>query len=631
MKNGFFKVAAAVPALRLADCDFNSQEIISLMQQAHRQGAELLVLPDLCLSGSSCGDLFYQRSLIDQAGTALAHILEADKDICTLTVISLPIAIGQQHYKVALAIQHGKILGLVPDTNPHYTQQRWFAQSFPYEEIELLGQDIPCSEHLLIQADEAQIAILFHHDDSLESQAEALALDGADILVHLSCQSDRQGAYIQRRERLLARAQSLKAACLYASSGLGESSADELYGGHALIVEMDEVLAENAAFSLESQLILSDVNLSRLETARKRHSAFRQALPDDDVLTVAAETCSHEAEGGWQLHRQIDPYPMLPKSDEGYQEIFDIQVAGLVRRMQQLGQPTLVLGISGGLDSTLSLLASVKACEKLQLDSHKVIGITMPGFGTSGQTHSNALKLMELLGIEQREISIRSACEQHFSDIGHDTSLHNVVYENAQARERTQILMDVANQVNGIVIGTGDLSELALGWATYNGDHMSMYGTNASLSKTLIRHLVAWIARTQVSPEAGKVLMDIVDTPVSPELLPTDNTGNIAQKTEDLVGPYELHDFFLYHLLESACPLPQIFEMAKAAFAGIHDEASIKQSLKTFVRRFFTQQFKRSCMPEGAQAGLLSLSPRGAWLMPSDAQARAWMQQVEEI
>lgn len=626
MKYGFLKVAAGVPALKVADCQYNAQQIIALMQEAESQTCDVLTLPQLCISGSTCGDLFFQSSLLDDAGQALCRILEASEEMSLLTFVGMPLLIGQKLYNCSIAIQQGKILGIIPDAHPAQAQQRWFSQDFPYEEIELFDESIPCSPFLHIQMGEAGIALIFQHEDSLMQKAETLALSGANILIHQACQSDLQGKYQGIKRQMQSCSQTLHAASVYVSAGMGESSGDALYGGHALIVEEGEILSEAPAFQIDSQLIVSDINLSRLSAQRLRHSAFRQASITES-LAISAESRADQE----HLHRRLEKLPLVPKSAEEFEEIFNIQVCGLTRRMQHIGLPNLVIGISGGLDSTLSLLVAVKACDKLGLSREKVLGITMPGFGTSDRTYYNALHLMKALGISTREISIKQACEQHFSDIGHDASQHNIVYENAQARERTQILMDVANQVNGIVIGTGDLSELALGWATYNGDHMSMYSTNASISKTLVRELVAWIARSEMPEDCARLLVDIIDTPVSPELLPTDQSGKIAQKTEDLVGPYELHDFFLYHLLMDACPMDQLFFMAQESFRDNYDKDTILQWLKTFVRRFFTQQFKRACLPEGAQAGLLSLSPRGAWSMPSDAIYRAWMEDLENL
>lgn len=626
MKYGFFKLAAAVPSLRVADCQHNAKQIISLMQEAASEGVEVLAFPQLSITGSTCGDLFFQSALLDDAAQALQNILEASADMSMVTIVGMPLLIGHKLYNVSVAIQQGKILGMATDKAPASSLQRWFCADCPYEEIEYLGDSIPCSPSLLIQNDDACIAIVFQHEEKFCEDSEKLALAGANILVYQACQSDIQGRYRQIKAQTQADASRLAAAAIYVSAGMGESSGDAVYGGHACIVEQEQILTEAPAFQMDNQLIISDINLNTLFAQRMRHSAFRQAEDFDGIVIKAESTAVQE-----QLHRCLDKLPLVPKEDADFEELFNIQIGGLARRMLHIGMPSLVLGISGGLDSTLSLLVAVKACDKLGLSRQKVLGITMPGFGTSGRTYHNALKLMELLGISTREISIKAACEQHFSDIGHDASQHNIVYENAQARERTQILMDVANQVNGIVVGTGDLSELALGWATYNGDHMSMYATNASISKTLVRELVAWIGRTQMTQEVSDILLDIVDTPVSPELLPTDQSGSIAQKTEDLVGPYELHDFFLYHMMMDACSPETLLFMAQEAFHDTYDRETILHWLKTFIRRFFTQQFKRACLPEGAQAGLISLSPRAAWSMPSDAMYRAWMEELEKL
>ena len=636
MNHGFIKVAAAVPSLKVADCQYNSRQIIALMQEASRQGVEMIAFPALSISACTCGDLFMHSLLQREAMNALSDIMEASRGSKILSIVGMPLAIGQQLYKVAVAVQEGKIVGIVPDADPDYQEQRWFSPGCRFDEIEILDSAVPCAPDLLIQMGEAFIGIMHEHEGAaLENRAGDLAAEGANLLVCLSSQADYQGHFRQIKRRYQAQAQSLKAGLIYTSAGMGESSGEHLHGGQSLILEEDQVLAQGKAFQSDNQLIISDINLQTLYTQRLRETAFRKATAGDAIVVevicenAQASACAQVSENtpAAKLHRQLQALPFIPSTEEAeetFSEIFDIQVCGLAKRMQHIGMPGLVIGISGGLDSTLSLLVAVAACDKLGISREKVLGITMPGFGTSGRTYNNALELMKLLGISTREISIRKACEQHFSDIGHDASQHNIVYENAQARERTQILMDVANQVNGIVVGTGDLSELALGWATYNGDHMSMYGTNASLPKTLIRHLVSWIAGNKVSKEVGKILLDIVDTPVSPELLPTNEDGKIAQKTEDLVGPYELHDFFLYHICRNAIAPEDLLFMAQQAFAGQYDEATIKHWLKTFIRRFFTQQFKRACMPESVQATQVSLSPRGAFSLPSDAVYSAW-------
>ncbi len=629
MNHGFVKVAAAIPSMRVADCDYNEKQIENLIIQAEGKGVEIICFPKLCITGATCGDLINNQTLLDNSEIALFKLLDFTRSLNIIAIIGMPVQVNSLLYDAAVVVQGGKILGVVPNLVP------------VKDNIHLCGQSVMLAKDLIFVTSNTQFAI--EADDEAWSPSPVngyLATQGAEIIFNPSAQNEQIGKH--RRLCSLLSHHSEQSVCgyVYASSGYGESTQDNVYSGCGMIYENGEQLARSERFSMDEQLIISEIDIDTLRALRKSNKAFKASISAeqyhsfhvDCLPTVPSETAV--------ITRSINPCPFYPSNitlDECCEEVFEIQVAGLAKRFTHTGAKTLVVGISGGLDSTLALLVCVKTIDKLKRSRKDIIGVTMPGFGTTDRTYNNALSLMRSLGITIREISIKDACLQHFKDINHDVSIHDVTYENSQARERTQILMDIANQLNGLVVGTGDLSELALGWATYNGDHMSNYGVNASVPKTMVRHLITWVANNSLDKESAATLLDIVDTPISPELTPADSEGNIKQKTEDLVGPYELHDFFLYHFVRHGFTPSKIFYLATHAFNGSnknveqYDEDTIKKWLSIFCRRFFTQQFKRSCLPDGPQVGCISLSPRGAWQMPSDASANLWLAECANL
>ena len=631
------KVAAAVPTVKVADVAYNVGQAESLIAQAEGQGVEIMVLPELCLTGYTCQDLFKQQLLIDKAEEALLVLLDFTRKLDVIVIVGLPVQIGSLLYNCAAVIQSGTLLGVVPKTYlPNYGEfyeKRWFAsaQDLKPQDIYLAGSPIHVTSEptIFTTCDGVRFGIEICEDVwAPVPPSNRLALAGADIIFNLSASDELIGKHEYLCQLLSQQSARTMTGYVYASCGFGESTQDVVYGGNAIIVENGRVLCEGERFSLQPQIKIMQIDVERLRTERRTNSTFitAQSRVNCQPLNVSCKPVSPRE---FELIRSVDPHPFIPKEDKmqtSCEEILNIQVAGLAKRLYHIGGTKAVIGISGGLDSTLALLVTVKAFDKLALDRRGIIGITMPGFGTTDRTYNNALALMKELGITTREINIVKAVKQHFEDIGHNAKQHDTTYENSQARERTQILMDVANKENAIVVGTGDLSELALGWATYNGDHMSMYGVNASVPKTLVRYLVSYMAGEM----ATNILMDIVDTPISPELLPADAQGNIRQKTEDLVGPYELHDFFLYYTLRCGFRPAKILMLAEKAFDGTYDTEVIKKWLTTFCRRFFNQQFKRSCMPDGPKVGSVSLSPRGDWRMPSDATSTLWLKDIEK-
>ena len=636
MKYGFIKVAAAVPAVKVGDVVYNVQQIESLIAQAEGKGVEVMVFPELCLTGYTCQDLFREQLLLDKAEEGLLMLLDFTRKLDVISIVGLPVVINGLLYNCAVVIQHGTILGVVPKTYlPNYGEfyeKRWFAsaQDLNPAEIYLAGSPVSVSAEPIIfsTGDDVKFGIEICEDVWAPiPPSNNLALAGADIIFNLSASDELIGKHRYLCSLLAQQSARTISAYVYASSGFGESTQDVVYGGNAMVFEDGSLLIDGEHFSLQPQIQVAQVDVERLRMERRQNTTFINAQRHSSARHIAAKPV---APRDFELIRQVDAHPFIPKDgdmQQGCEEILNIQVAGLAKRLYHIGASKAVIGISGGLDSTLALLVTVKSFDKLGLDRKGIIGITMPGFGTTDRTYNNAMALMKALGVTIREISIAKAVTQHFEDIGHDMQKHDVTYENSQARERTQILMDVANQVNGIVIGTGDLSELALGWATYNGDHMSMYGVNAGVPKTLIRYLVSFVA----GELATDILLDIIDTPISPELIPADAMGNIKQKTEDLVGPYELHDFFIYYFLRWGFSPKKIFILAQKAFDKTYDDATIKKWLQTFCRRFFTQQFKRSCLPDGPKVGSVSLSPRGDWRMPSDASSALWLKECEEL
>ena len=632
---GFIKVAAAIPAVQVANCTANIVAIEQLIKQASAKGVQLLGFPELCITGYTCADLFHNQLLITQAEKALAELIQHTAQLNIVTIVGLPIRIQNQLFNCAVVFQQGQILGVVPKRHlPNYNEfyeKRWFASAADTTTNELLicGQKVPFGEHLLFESPQVTFSIEICEDLWTPIPPSSIdALAGSHIIFNLSASNELIAKNSYLRDLIKQQSARCLAGYVYASAGFGESSTDLLFAGNGLIAENGTLLAENERFSLEEQLIVSEIDVERLQHDRQKNSTFMQGLAhtelDTRIITIPFELPKTTLE----LTRSVYATPFVPideRMSESCEEILNIQVNALATRLHHTHIKHVVLGISGGLDSTLALLVCARTCDKLGLSRQNIIGITMPGFGTTDRTYQNATKLVTNFGATLREISIKDACNQHFKDIAHDPTLHNVTYENTQARERTQILMDVANQCNGLVIGTGDLSELALGWATYNGDHMSMYAVNNSIPKTLVRYLVRYAASGETDKKAQTTLLDILDTPVSPELLPADENGLISQKTEDLVGPYDLHDFFLYYMLRYGFAPAKIFYLATKAFAQTYDDACIKKWLKVFLKRFFAQQFKRSCMPDGPKVGSVNLSPRGDWRMPSDASSELWL------
>ncbi len=634
-KFGFLRVAAAIPATHVADCTFNTQEIRRLFNLAAESGAVIVCFPELSITSYTCADLFGQQYLIQAAEQSLQQLLEASLQTDTIAIVGMPVATPTLLLNTAVVVQKGRILGIVPKTylpNYHeFYEQRWFASASDAvhtDRLTLCGQEVPLGANLLFCCQGYTFAVEICEDLwATIPPSSHHAIHGADLIFNLSATNDIIGKNQYLHNLIAQQSARTISAYVYASCGYGESTQDLVFGGNALICENGRFIAESQRFQINPQLIQADIDFDYLQTQRRTNTTFAASINQEakDFFYQKITVQTHPLEVYAPLLRTVNPHPFVPQGkelDQRCQEIFSIQVMGLIKRIQHTHAQSLVIGISGGLDSTLALLVCVQAIDLLQRPRTDIVGITMPGFGTTDRTYNNALSLMRTLGITMREIPIREACLQHFSDIGHSTDLHNVTYENAQARERTQILMDVANQVNGFVVGTGDLSELALGWCTYNADHMSNYGVNCSIPKTLVRHLVAWVAAhpdNKIDATSRTTLLDIVDTPISPELLPADKDGNIQQKTEDLVGPYELHDFFLYNFMRNGFTPEKIQYLAEIAFQGVYDAATIHHWLSTFLRRFFSQQFKRSCLPDGPKVGSVSLSPRGDWRMPSDA------------
>lgn len=646
MQNGFIKVAAAIPSVKVADCSYNVQQIESLIAMAEGKGVEVIVFPELCITGYTCQDLFKQTLLLEQAETSVLMLLDFTRKLDIISIVGVPVVVGDLLLNCAAVIQKGDLLGLVPKTYlPNYSEfyeKRWFASSQDLQpsEIRFAGNKIVVTPQptLFRTCDGAMFGVEICEDVWAPVPPSCnLALSGADIIFNLSASDELIGKHDYLKGLLAQQSARMISGYVYSGCGFGESTQDVVYGGNAIAYENGQLLAESERFALDSQLIITQIDVEKIRNERRANSTYINAQRGHDSRIVNAHTVMPR---DFELIRDVDPHPFIPKTDDmekSCDEIFSIQVAGLAKRLVHTGCKTVVVGISGGLDSTLALLVCVRTFDKLQLSRKGIVGVTMPGFGTTDRTYNNAVNLMKSLGITLREISIADAVKQHFNDIGHDINVHDVTYENSQARERTQILMDLSNQLGALVIGTGDLSELALGWATYNGDHMSMYGVNAGVPKTLIKYLVKFVATSEDSDETRSILLDIIDTPISPELIPADEAGNITQKTEDLVGPYELHDFFLYHIIRFGYRPSKIFMLARKAFDGsnpeapFYDDETIKKWLTIFLRRFFNQQFKRSCLPDGPKVGSVSLSPRGDWRMPSDASSALWLKECEQI
>ena len=611
------------------------------MRQASEKGVQIIAFPELSVTGYTCLDLFAQQTLLNGAEAALLQLVSNTADLDILTIVGVPLRTENRLINAAVVFQKGAIRGVVPKTYlPNYKEfqeQRWFTSATELREstISIGKEEYPMGSHLLFRSGRLTAGIEICEDLWVPvPPSSLLTMEGANIIFNLSASNELIGKHAYLRSLICQQSARCMAGYVYASSGFGESSTDLVFAGNGIIAENGNLLAESPRFTMEEQLVISEIDIETLQNDRQVNTSFMygtSGLPKEKAQVVDFQV---RIPDGFSLTRPVDPHPFTPSGEalkERCEEIFHIQVAGLAKRLVHAHAQTAVVGISGGLDSTLALLVTVMTFDALKMPRGQIIGITMPGFGTTDRTYTNACDLIRSLGVTLKEIPIKEACLQHFRDIDHDPSVHDVTYENCQARERTQLLMDVANQKNGLVIGTGDLSELALGWATYNGDHMSMYGVNGSIPKTLVKYLVEWVANHKVDDASRLTLLDIVDTPISPELIPADENGNIKQKTEDLVGPYELHDFFLYHFLRFGSYPSKIYFLAQKAFAGIYDNATVKKWLYTFFRRFFQQQFKRSCLPDGPKVGSVSLSPRGDWRMPSDAVSRLWLEEIERI
>ncbi len=645
MNQGYLRVAAVAPQVNVADCEFNCNEIIKWIERLEGRNAKIIVFPELSVTSYTCGDLFHSETLLDAAVRGIERIAEHTTTHDVLVVVGAPLRHRGTLYNCAVAIYAGEVVAVIPKTYiPNYNEfyeKRWWASGdyLPADSSIRVGDCYAAfGTKQLIAAFGTKIGFEICEDlwSPIPPSSRA-SLAGASIIVNLSASNDLIGKYSYLTGLIKQQSARCLAAYIYAGAGYGESSTDLVFDGKTIIAENGTILDCNDRWSTHDSMAIADIDLKALSYDRLHSTTFadcalvEQVEPYHETLLV---NMHHDEPFDTpyfddELIRHIDPHPFVPDSDTiidaRCEEIINIQVAGLARRLAATHTENLVIGISGGLDSTLALLVAVKTFDRLKLDRSGIVGVTMPGFGTTGRTYNNALTLMRTLSITMREISIVPAVKQHFADISHPIDTHDVTYENSQARERTQLLMDIANQVGGMVLGTGDLSELALGWATYNGDHMSMYGVNAGIPKTLVHHLVRWFALRSVDAAERIALNDIVDTPISPELIPADEHGNIKQKTEDLVGPYELHDFVLYYVLRYGFSPQRIFFMAQKAFAGTYDDDTIRHWMRTFYRRFFNQQFKRSCLPDGPKVGSVCLSPRGDWRMPSDATASLWL------
>ena len=637
---GMLRLAVITPELRVADVAFNIDSIRQACLAALEKKCRFLLFPELCVSGYTCADLFFQQELLQQVEEGLLGLAEFSSKQKLTLVVGAPIRQGGRLFNCAVFISHGVICGVVPKTflpnTGEFYEQRWFSAASEINDTALFwqGQDIPFGADLLFQADgfpECLVGMEICEDAwSVSPPSGSMALAGATLLLNLSASPETLGKQAYRRALVESQSGRCLAAYAYASAGPCESSTDLVFSGHSLIAENGQILAETERFQFDSQIASADVDLARLISERQRNSSYATGQSDRDYRVLPFFMDESLVS---RLQRPVSRSPFVPPNDsercDRCREIFQLQTSGLAKRLRHTDSSKAVIGLSGGLDSTLALLVMVKAFDRLHLDRSGVVALTMPGFGTTERTRGNAERLAELLGVELRVISIDKAVRQHFSDIGHDESCHDVTYENSQARERTQILMDVANQVGGLVVGTGDLSELALGWCTYNGDHMSMYGVNSGVPKTLVRYLVEWCAQVEFSDEISQILLDICATPVSPELLPPDVDGNIGQFTEQVVGPYQLHDFFLYYVVRMHYPPAKILILAQQAFAEEYELKELRKWLRLFYSRFFSQQFKRSCLPDGPKVGSVALSPRGDWRMPSDSSVSLWLKQLE--
>ena len=639
--HGYYRLAAAVPRTRVADVAGNTRELIAAAHKAAEQGAHAILFPELALTGYSCGDLFFQTTLQKAALRGLRELAEGTAELSALIVTTLPLVVQEGLYNVAAVLKEGRLLGLVPKSVlPNYREfyeRRQFrpAGDLRVDEVQLPGWGrVPLGTDLLFTDGEGFVLGVEVCEDLWATlpPSSRLALLGARVIFNPCASTELVGKAGYRRQLVMQQSGSCLCAYALASAGVGESTQDVVYGGHALVADNGQIVAENKRFARETQISFADVDVERLCAARMSESSFNEnRLPAEWQRVRRIPTGALLPTGCDLRYARLPKRPFLPtpeQSAERCEDILSIQAAGLAKRIEHTGARSLVIGVSGGLDSSLALLVAARACDLLQLPREIILAVTMPGFGTTNRTHSNALQMMNLLGVTQKEIDIKESCLLHFKDLDFDPSLRTNTYENVQARERTKILMNLANKTGGLVVGTGDLSEIALGWSTYNGDHMSMYAVNCSIPKTLIRCLISHVAK-ESEPALAAVLQDIIDTPVSPELLPPSPDGAMEQKTEELLGPYDLHDFFLYHFIKYGASPAKLLALAKLAWQGEYDDDCIESTLRRFLRRFFSQHFKRSCIPDGPKVGTISLSPRGDWRMPSDAIVSLWLAELD--
>ena len=640
MLDGFIRVAAASPKVKVSDVDYNVSQTIEFAKKASANDAAVIVFPELGLTGYTCGDLFGQNALLDKAIDGLYDLAEQTSELNTVIIVGLPVQVGGKLYNCAAVLHKGEVLGIVPKQNvPNYSEFYELRHFTPFTEVENVAiEDDVCFGRMVFDCEDLTFGVEICEDLWVASSpSEEYVSNGAQIIFNLSCSDEIIGKAKFRRDLVKMQSAKLMAAYVYCDAGFGESTQDLVFAGHNIIAENGKILAESKRFANDNEddaILYADIDLERIEADRRKANTFAHDLTGYSGVEVVRFDAEFP---DIKLNRKISKTPFVPESKDDLaarcEDILNMQAAGLYTRLNAIGCSHAVIGLSGGLDSTLALIVTIHAFDKLGKDRKDIIGVTMPGFGTTSRTKNNSINIAEEYGCTLKEISIAESVTQHFKDIGHDMNVHDITYENSQARERTQILMDLANQEGGIVVGTGDLSELALGWATYNGDHMSMYGVNCSIPKTLVRYLVSYESQrtAESNPALSKALADIVATPVSPELLPPTEDGKISQKTEETVGPYELHDFFLYYMIRYGFTPSKIYRMALQAFDGSYDADTIYKWEETFLRRFFSQQFKRSCVPDGPKVGTVSLSPRGDWRMPSDASRNVWLDDLKTV
>lgn len=621
MNYGFIKVAASTPLLKVADTEYNSDRIIEVIKNANNQGAKIVVFPELSITSASCGDMFTKNTLLSSARASLKKIIDETKDISLLTIVGLPIVVKGKIYNCSVACQYGKILCIIPKRDLTNQERRWFTSGCDVDiTTTLCGQSVVMKDKAVLSFQEFTLSVALGNDilrGNYSSEIIAVPYVSPELV----------GQYKNTKESIKTFSRNYNTAIIFASAGKGESSTDYAFAGGSIIAENGDIIAEGERFSKTDSLVICEIDTDIIKYERGKYPSNYSCDEKTFEFYISGDK-------EFALSRKINPTPFIPSDKDALaercEEIFNIQTAALIRRMEHTNAKKAVIGISGGLDSTLALLVAVNAFDKMGLDRSEITAITMPGFGTTDRTYTNAVNMINSLGATFKEVSIKDACMQHFKDIEHDINIHDVTYENSQARERTQILMDYANKIGALHLGTGDMSELALGWATYNGDHISMYNVNGSIPKTLAKYMVAWVALRNEG-EIRSTLLDVVNTPISPELTPADENGNIKQKTEDIVGPYELHDFFMYNFLRYGFSVSKIFFLAKNAFEGKYDNECIKKWLTTFMRRFFQQQFKRSCLNDGPAVGVISLSPRGGLVMPSDMSANVWLSECDKL